>query len=210
MSTNNNQRRVFHVILFTLFVLMIGGNFDNQASSASAITDNATQSEQTNWTLEKAREDLRISTRSTRDSEHEFSVLMNKDSCQMQAIQLKFHTTVHIADTLPNQGVRLNLYLGNRRAMIFIPMTMQQMSDDGLQIQLATFYLNTQLRDDLLANNTLRIDVLEPIQLAHSLNHSEVKFSLQGLNDSGRLLSKLCESEPTDREASYTLLHDVL
>lgn len=210
MSIKKKQRVFFHLLLFTFFVLIIGGGFDYAAKSAQseemvnyAITNSS-------WEITDANRGFTINSTEIKATGHKLFYRITRDGCQESALQLRLKLTDPILDTTTGQRVRLNVYLGKRRAMIYIPVTkIIAIAGQDSQVQLASFHINKQLQHDLNQNDKISFEVLEPVELAEAMGQV-MTFSLNNFDDSQAMLKQLCETELSPRESNYALLRDVL
>ncbi len=208
MSIKKRQRLLFHLILFTLFVLIIGGNFDHSAASTGRIVSGAKAPEPM-WQLNTHHNMYAVTTSANalaEDWAHELSYIMSGEDCSQPAIKLTLSGSFVGQQSLVGDTVRLNVFLGERRAMIQIPIISIESSESGMQVDLARFLLNQNMYSDLLAHQEMIIDVLEPLELAQQLKHRQISFALTGLADANKRLRQLCQSPAS----SYRLSHGVL
>ena len=207
MSIKKKQRVLFHLLLFTFFVLIIGGNFDYSAESTQAQDSMPTTMTTSHWKLADHSDVLELNNAALRDAGHELAYRITRDGCQRSALQLRLNIPQSISQTYRGELVRLNVHVGEQRAMIYASVArVTHSAEQHSQIELASFIINPQLQADLKVNDRISFEILEPIALAEALDQS-VTFSLNDFENSHALLRQLCEAEPVQKESSYTLFH---
>ena len=210
MSIKKKQRVLFHLLLFTFFVLIIGGNFDYSAESTQTHREMRALMNDGHWKLPDTNYASMLNSNVVSDSGHQLIYQVTRDGCQQSALRLRLNMTGSLHAIQPGQLVRLNVHLGERRAMIYTPVTsLNSSSGQDSQIELANSLINSQLRDDLQLSDKITFEILEPINLAVAVDQP-MTFSLSGFDNAHALLQRLCEAEPIEQESSYTLLHAVL
>ena len=203
------SRIIFHVVLFTLFLFAIGSNI---TYVAKPLTTSTSEQHNASWSL--AHQGALLVTAPEHHSPSALNVTYNRTVAQCDTSTLNIHIKSNNSDLqkFVSEQLIFGIHLANKQAIIRINASELKSNEHDQELSLTPFLVNEALQQDLLQSDTLRLELLAPVELINAIEDSHLSVSLGGFQKTYQQMTEFCaviaaRDESTKR---YTLVHDVL
>lgn len=202
------SRIVFHVALFTLFLLTIGTNVSSIAKPLA--NHHMIEAQSTPWLLSQAQSYLTAKPAVSEPVSLGMQYTKSLSNCDSSLLNLSVYSTRYELDEFLGQDLIFRVRMNEHDAIIKVPASFIETNNHS--ITLRPFLVNHQLQSDLLTHEQIKLELLAPEGLVELVDEPTLMLGLTGLQETHQQMMEFCAvmAERNESTTHYALQHDVL
>ena len=202
------SRIVFHVLLFTLFLLTIGTNVSSVANPLSE--NQSSPLEPTPWQVSQSQSYLTAKAEHRERSSIEIQYTKSFSNCDASLLNLSVRSSRDALNEFRDQVLVFRVRMNEHDAIIKIPASV--IATDPKAITLRPFLINEQLQSDLLTHKQIKLELLAPEALVERVDEPKLLLSLASFQKTHQQMMEFFAvvAKRNDSITHYALHYDVL
>jgi len=203
-------RIIFHIALFTLFLLLIGTNMSMVAQPLSGAETKAVKP--TAWQLTQQGSHMSLVPEMKAEGAIQVTLRKSLSDCTASTLNISLKSLAHELHDFIGEELIFNIQLHDTAATIRLQTSHVNTSGDTQRLHLRPFLINNDLSQDLMHHEQLQLELLAPVGLVRALDTPSLTVDVSTLKSAYQKMADFCSVVVARSESAkhYTQLLDVL